>query len=104
MASGKAVIATDIAENRTVISQGRNGVLVAPGDPDALAVAAIRLLGNEKERRRMGDTARLTVRDRYEIGTCVEKIVATYNVGLNPPVAEMRSEGPSSGEGLKADR
>jgi glycosyltransferase involved in cell wall biosynthesis len=81
MASGKAVIATDIAENRAVITQGQNGVLVAPGNPDALAAAAIRLLGDANERRRLGEAALLTVRDRYDVARCVKAILAIYEEG-----------------------
>jgi len=83
MASGKAVIATDIAENRTVITQGENGVLVSPGKPDLLAEAAIRLLGDENARRCMGEAATRTVRERYDIGTCVKRFFALYEEGLD---------------------
>jgi len=82
MASGKAVIATDIGENRAVIAHGRNGVLVNPGDADALAGAAIRLLSDERERERLGEAARRTVRDRFTIERWVGEILAIYEEGL----------------------
>ncbi|MEJ2745458.1 MAG: glycosyltransferase [bacterium] len=78
MASGKAVVATDIAENRTVIVQDRTGVLIAPRNHEAFAEAAIRLLGDERKRRRLGEAASMIVRERYGIERCVEEILAIY--------------------------
>lgn len=78
MASGRAVIATDIGENRAVIEHGRSGVLVNPGDADALAGAAVRLLKDEKERQRLGEAARLTVKERFGVERWVGEVLAIY--------------------------
>jgi len=44
MASGSAIVATRISGNRDVIIDDENGVLVEPGDPQAIADGVVRLL------------------------------------------------------------
>ena len=44
MAAGKAIICSDLPVLREVIEDGRNGLLVAPDDPDAWVAAVARLL------------------------------------------------------------
>ena len=51
MASGRAVVASDIPGYRSVVSPGENGVVVPPGDVPALA-RAIAALANDPARRR----------------------------------------------------
>jgi len=82
MASGKAVITTDIGGNRALVADGRSGVLVKPGDAEGLAGAAVRLLEDEKKRQRLGEAARLAIRERCDIGRCVGEILAIYEEGL----------------------
>jgi glycosyltransferase involved in cell wall biosynthesis len=53
MACGLAPIATDIAGPTEFIHDGDNGVLVAPGDPDALRDAALHLLDAPAELTRL---------------------------------------------------
>lgn len=90
MASGKAVIATDIGENRAVIWHGCNGVLINPGDADALAGAAVRLLKDDKERQRLGEAARLTVQERFDVERWVGEILAIYEEGLKTATTVFR--------------
>ena len=47
MALGAPVIATDVGGASDVVSNGVSGLLVRPADPDALADAMIRLLGDQ---------------------------------------------------------
>lgn len=60
MASGCAVVASDLEAFRYVI--GDAGVLVAVGDPSAVADEVIRLLEDRNEAGRLGDAARERVR------------------------------------------
>ncbi len=53
MASATAVIATRTGGIEEVIEDGRHGLLVEPGDPDALAAAMTRLLRDENLRHRL---------------------------------------------------
>ena len=54
MALGVAVVATDLPGHRSVVTPGRDGVLVPRRDAPALAAALARLLDDPAERRRLG--------------------------------------------------
>jgi len=54
MAAGRAVVATAVGGNPEVVQDGATGILVPPGDPAALAQAAIELLGDPDRRRSLG--------------------------------------------------
>lgn len=58
MASGKAVIASAVNGTRDYVQDGATGILVPPGDPEALADAIARLDRDPELRRQLGDTAR----------------------------------------------
>jgi phosphatidylinositol alpha-mannosyltransferase len=57
LSAGTPVIASDIPGYRDVIRAGTDGLLVAPGDPLALAEAIRRLALDEPTRRRMASSA-----------------------------------------------
>jgi glycosyltransferase involved in cell wall biosynthesis len=57
MATGLPVVATDIGGIREYVTPG-TGLLCPPGDPDALAAAALRLLETPTLARQMGQVAR----------------------------------------------
>jgi glycosyltransferase involved in cell wall biosynthesis len=65
MACEAAVVATDVGAHSTVISEGRNGRLVAAREPAALAAALSELLANPSLARSFGTQARQTVVDRF---------------------------------------
>ncbi|MFH0778794.1 MAG: glycosyltransferase family 4 protein [Candidatus Eisenbacteria bacterium] len=58
MASGVPVVASDIPGYRSVVSSGREGLLVRPGDEQTLADAILTLLRDRDLRREMGTTGR----------------------------------------------
>ncbi|MGE0452859.1 MAG: glycosyltransferase [Vicinamibacteria bacterium] len=58
LAAGRPLVASRVAGIPEVVEDGRNGVLVAPGDPDALAAALRRLAGDPDLRERLGREAR----------------------------------------------
>jgi len=59
MASGTAIVASDIHGYKGVVRRGREALLVPPRDPKALAASIGRLLGDDEERRAMGEAGRL---------------------------------------------
>lgn len=59
MSAGKAVIASDLPGINEVITNEVSGLLVPPGDHDALASGIGRLLGGAADRRRFGAAATL---------------------------------------------
>lgn len=58
MASGKAVIFSDLSSARQVIKEGVQGVLVKPADPDSLAKAIARLSLDNKMKKSLGNNAK----------------------------------------------
>lgn len=58
MAAGAAVVASDLPGYRCVVTDGRDGRLVPPGDPTALAEAVSGLLDDPDTRRRLAAAGR----------------------------------------------
>ncbi|MGH9120046.1 MAG: glycosyltransferase family 4 protein [Acidimicrobiales bacterium] len=63
--SGLPVVATDVGAVAEVVADGETGVLVAPGDVEALAAGLERALADDGS---MGMTARARCLERFEIG------------------------------------
>ncbi len=70
MATGLAVVATRSGSIPEVITDGRDGRLVAPAVPGALAEAIAGLLARPEERSRLGVAAARTVRERFVLEVC----------------------------------
>ncbi len=58
MASGRALVASDIPGYRFVVTPGEEGLMVPPKDEQALALALVRLLSDEALRAKMGAAGR----------------------------------------------
>ncbi len=58
MASGVAIAASDIPGYRTIVNDGREGILVPPRNPEALARAIVSLARDEGRRRAIGAAGR----------------------------------------------
>jgi glycosyltransferase involved in cell wall biosynthesis len=58
LAAGQAIVATAVGENASAIRHNETGLLVPPGDVDALADALIYLLRDPARARTLGDAAR----------------------------------------------
>jgi glycosyltransferase involved in cell wall biosynthesis len=68
------IVATRVGGVAEVVEDGKTGFLVAPGDPEALARAMLRLQGLEPEARvAMGAQARAFVEQHYSTGQIMEK-------------------------------
>ncbi len=64
LARGTPVVASDIPGYRAVMTE-ESGLLVAPGDPDALAEAVVALLADEERRQAYGTAGHRLVLERY---------------------------------------
>ncbi|HHY43136.1 MAG TPA: glycosyltransferase family 4 protein [Thermoanaerobacterales bacterium] len=64
-ACGKPVIGSKIGGIKYVIKDGETGLLVPPGDPDALADAIMKILDDEDLAHRMGSNGRRMVMEKY---------------------------------------
>ena len=57
LAVGTPAIATDVGGVREIVTDGQNGLLVSPGDPEALAAAIRRFFGDAELRERLAAAA-----------------------------------------------
>lgn len=73
MALGRPVIAADAGGPAEVITDGEDGLLVPPGDVDALASAMVRLATDREARGRLAENGRRSV-TRYELAHVVGQI------------------------------
>ncbi len=79
MVQGKPVIATKVGGVPELIEDGQNGLIVAPGDADALASAMIRIGKDRVLREAMGGRARAAVTHRFDLWKMVRDIELLYD-------------------------
>ncbi|MCC6628340.1 MAG: glycosyltransferase [Chloroflexi bacterium] len=80
MASGGAIVATDLAGVRLVMDDGADGLIVPEGDSAVLATALDRLLADPPLRIRMGAAARQRATTALTWARCVDGMLAAYAV------------------------
>ena len=78
LASGIAVIGTDIKGISTVVSHGESGILVPPGDVQSLAAAIDHLLDHPGEAARIGAAGRELALRRYDPGAAYGQLAKIY--------------------------
>ncbi|MEW4568940.1 glycosyltransferase [Tautonia sp. JC769] len=78
MAAGRAIVATAVGGNVELIADGQRGLLVPPGNPEALAAAIDRLLSNAQLAARLGAAARLYAQQRHDIETKTRELEMFY--------------------------
>ena len=76
MACARPVIASDIGAVSSAVIDGRTGVLVPPGDAEALAGALEFLVDQPDMRERLGREARALVEADYELHSCTARLRA----------------------------
>ena len=87
---GLAVVSTHAAAIGEFITDGDNGLLVAPGSPDELAMALARTVSDPDLRQRLAHRASEVVRTRFSFEAGVDWIASA--LGQTPLLAAMVSE------------
>lgn len=82
MAAGLPVVATAVGGVADVLDDGRCGLLVPPGDADALARAMTRLATDPVLRRELGCSGRRSVAARFRSERLVAEIARLYQDGV----------------------
>jgi glycosyltransferase involved in cell wall biosynthesis len=83
MACGVPLVATTGGALPEVVGEHeKSALLVRPGDPDALAGALGRLLGDESLRAKLGEAGRRRVADRFTWQQCARGTVDAYRALL----------------------
>jgi phosphatidylinositol alpha-mannosyltransferase len=77
MAAGRPVVAGDIPGYRSVMTNGKEGLLAPPKDPMALSLAIVRLLADAALRRQMGTSGQETA-SRYAWPEIAARVLGVY--------------------------
>ena len=80
MATALPVVATRITAIPEIIEDGRTGMLVPPGDPEAMAAAIRELAKDARKRRLLGEAAMIEVRKTYTIGSASRSYAAELGI------------------------
>jgi glycosyltransferase involved in cell wall biosynthesis len=75
MGSGVAVISTIVGGVPEIVQEGVSGLLVPPGDSDALSKAMIELLTDDTKRKRIALTGQNTILDNYSLEAMADQYV-----------------------------
>ncbi|MFF9031639.1 GT4 family glycosyltransferase PelF [Streptomyces iakyrus] len=76
MSCGRATVSTDVGGVREAV--GATGLVVPPRDPEAMAAAALELLGDPARRRAMGEAARLRVIEQFTLRQTIDTFRSVY--------------------------
>jgi phosphatidyl-myo-inositol alpha-mannosyltransferase len=114
MASGTAIVCSDIHGYKGVVRRGEQGLLVPPHDPAALATALARLLADDELRRRMSESGlaraqefsweRVTVKVDDYYGFVIRRLAATDSLPAHfraaiPPSPRTSGNAPTNPNG-----
>lgn len=81
MAHGVPVVSTSVSGIPELIDDGVDGLLVPPGDPEALAQAIARILDDEALALRLAGAARRTVETRFDSRTAAARLIGLFRTG-----------------------
>lgn len=83
MYAGKPVVASAVGGIPEAVTSGRDGILVPPQDPEALAGALARLMEDPKERSTLGAAACERARAEYSVGAMADRYEAAYGISVD---------------------
>lgn len=84
-ACGRAIVATDVPGCREIVIDDKNGLLVPPRDPVALAAALKKLIDEPETRGRMGTNGRKLVIDEFSEESVIKDTLDIYAMLLHRP-------------------
>ena len=103
MAAGAPVVAGDNPGYRAVVRDGRDGLLVPPHDPAALAATIERLLGDEPLRRRLIAAGRERARD-FDVAAVGARFLSIYEALAEGRPAELYDDDAGAGRAATGER
>lgn len=98
MAAGAPVVASSITGYRSVVIDGVNGLLVAPGHEQALAETVIKLLKSPEQRSQLSEAGRKTAQ-RYAWPRVAREVADFYTACLANPAGSQRLRAAASAGG-----
>jgi glycosyltransferase involved in cell wall biosynthesis len=79
MAHGKPVVASAVGGTPELVVDGETGLLVPPGDVDALVRALRDLLDNSERARRLGEAGRARARVSFSAEAAADRVLGLYD-------------------------
>jgi glycosyltransferase involved in cell wall biosynthesis len=83
MAAGRPVIATMVGGLPDIVDEGMTGLLIAPGDPEAVAGAVKELLADPARAEAMGRAARARWEEHFSLAPFYLRTQAVYDEAIN---------------------
>lgn len=95
MACGKPCVVTSVGGIPSVIDDGANGLMLPAEQPQAMAQAMARLIGDAGLRRQLGAAARECALRRYDVGRALQAYESMYAEALGgaAPAAALPADG-----------
>jgi len=84
---GVPVVSTDVGAVHEVVEDGVTGLLVPPGDADAIAAATLALLEDDARRAEMARAGRAAALERFGIETAADLRARAYEAALESAAA-----------------
>ncbi len=78
MAMGKPIVATDVGGNPELVVHEHTGLLVPPGNPDRLAEAILRVLGDQSLREQFGQAGRQRITTLFRVEEMIHQLDTLY--------------------------
>ena len=78
MLAGLPVVATAVSAIPEIVVDGETGLLVPPGDSEAVADALSALLADPQRRDALGEAGRRRVQDRFSVAEMTNRTIAVY--------------------------
>jgi L-malate glycosyltransferase len=87
LALGRPAVGSAVGGIPEVLVDGVTGLTVPPSDPDALAAAVLRVLGDTALARRLGEDGRRHVEDKFTVDAMVDGTLGVYREFLGAGVS-----------------
>ena len=79
MAKGIPAVVTNVGGNAELVRDGRNGYVVPPGNPEAMADAILRLVQHPEKAVRMGNEGFKMIGETFSVPFMVDRTIGVYN-------------------------
>ncbi|NMC49496.1 MAG: glycosyltransferase family 4 protein [Desulfovibrio sp.] len=96
MAMGVPVVATTVSAIPELVTEGETGLLVQPGDPEALALAVHRLLTEPDLRARIIPAAMARVRRDFDNTAHTARLAGIFREWAGSPPGRFNGQGPGT--------
>ncbi len=78
MSYSKPVIASRVGGITDIVVDGQNGILVPPGDIDALSQAMLKIINDRHMRRTMGESAKKVIDGKFNWDRIIDDLIRLY--------------------------